>query len=544
MIKSTPMMKILALPLLLFFTVFLIAPLCMVAFQSMRFGAHYTFQNYSELLQNSAFLQAFLNSLIVSSCAALITTIIAFLLAYTMHFTKVNKGLRFFIQTSVTLPMLLPTITYGFVLIYAFGNQGTLTQLLGSPPFSIYGFNGLLIGYILYTLPIAYVLMNNAMLYIDKQYLTVSYLMHDRPLRRFYHAVLRPMFTTIGAAFILTFILSFTDFGIPASVGGEYEVVAMSLYRAMLGAIVRFEQGAAIAIMMLIPAVIGILLLAYLQRYQVAFKNNKQVALIPSATRDIAFSVFSSVVAICIVAIFAVLLIVPFTMGYPYDLTFTLTHVKAVFMQSELLQDYRNSIIVASITALLGTLLALLAALLNTRTPLKTRRIFDWFSILTNTVPGMVLGLSYLFLFNDSTLKGTILIIVLCNIVHFFTTPYTMAKNALQKMDHTWEVTGQLMQDTWFATIRRVVLPNMKATIFQMLNYYFLNAMVTVSGVIFIVSTETMLVSTRIKELQHFAKYTDIFILSLFILVTNLLVKLVLDYLSTKGSRQNNENES
>lgn len=70
-----------------------------------------------------------------------------------------------------------------------------------------------------------------------------------------------------------------------------------------------------------------------------------------------------------------------------------------------------------------------------------------------------------------------------------------------------------------------------------MFSYYFLNAMVTVSGVIFLVSTKTMLVSTRIKELQHFAKYTDIFVLSIFILCTNLIVKLGCDYIATRKEK-------
>ena len=42
--------------------------------------------------------------------------------------------------------MLLPTITYGFAIIYSFGKQGLLTKLFGRQLFDIYGFNGLLFG--------------------------------------------------------------------------------------------------------------------------------------------------------------------------------------------------------------------------------------------------------------------------------------------------------------------------------------------------------------------------------------------------------------
>lgn len=538
MAKSTSIMRMIALPIILFFIFFLLVPLGYVFVQSFQEEGRFTFSVYEKVVQNEGIRSAFLNSLNVSFWAASVTTIIAFSLAYAVHFTKMHKTIRKFIQIGIMLPMLLPTITYGFVLIYTFGNQGTITQLVGKPLFSIYGFNGLLIGYVLYTLPIAYVLMSNVMQYIDKQFIYVSYLMNDRPLRRFYHTVFRPMIGTIGGAFILAFILSFTDFGIPASVGGEYDVVAMSLYRAMLGSIVRFEEGAAIAMLMLIPACVGFIVLSYLQKFSIRFKDAKNLPVLPYKIRDTSFTALSIMVIAMIFVIFSTLIIVPFTKGYPYDLSFTLDHLLNVLQQKDLISVYLNSVIVASLTAILGVAISFSAALLSARTAYKGRAAFDYFSMITNTVPGMVLGLAYLFFFNGSSLKGTLLIIIVSNIVHFFTTPYMMAKNALQKMDISWEITGKLLQDSWLQTVFRVILPNSMRTIYGMLSYYFLNAMVTVSGVIFIVSTSTMLVSTRIKELQHFAKYTDIFILSLFILATNLVVKIIFDQLSMEKERE------
>ncbi|MGN4126390.1 ABC transporter permease subunit [Lysinibacillus sphaericus] len=533
MLKTNKMIKILFLPILFFFMCFLIVPLLYMFWQSLKKGKTLTIQNYVEALQSVEIREAFLNSFQVSFVAAMITTFLAFLLAYAFHFTTMHRFTKKFVHVGITLPMLLPTITYGFVLIYTFGNQGIITKLFGEPLFTIYGFRGLLIGYVLYTLPVAFILMQNSMQYIDKRFLLVSMLMHDKPSRRFYHTVFRPMIGTIGGAFILSFILSFTDFGIPASVGGGYKVIATSLYQAMLGSIVHFEQGAVISVLMLVPAVLGILMLTMLDRYNFHYKHISQSELVSHRLRDVMFTVLSLVSVGIILIIFSTMLIVPFTKGYPYDFSFTLEHVQHVLAEKDLTKVYINSLIVAFFTAVLGVGLAFVSALLNVRTPLKGRKSLDFVSMITNTVPGMVLGLSYLFFFNGSSLKGTFFIIIACNIVHFYTTPYLMAKNSLQKMDPTWEVTGELLKDSWVKTVIRVILPNIRPTIYQMFSYYFLNAMVTVSGVIFLVSTKTMLVSTRIKELQHFAKYTDIFVLSIFILCTNLIVKLGCDYITT-----------
>lgn len=160
----------------------------------------------------------------------------------------------------------------------------------------------------------------------------------------------------------------------------------------------------------------------------------------------------------------------------------------------------------------------------------------DLISMVTNTVPGMVLGLSYLLLFNNSDFNGTFTIIILCTIVHYFTTPYLMAKNSLAKMNPSWETTGELLGDSWFKTICRVILPNSASTVLEMISYYFINAMVTISGIIFLVTAETSVVASKIKELQHFAKFNEIFVLSILIFFTNLFVKLLCDSFQKKLS--------
>ena len=118
--------------------------------------------------------------------------------------------------------------------------------------------------------------------------------------------------------------------------------------------------------------------------------------------------------------------------------------------------------------------------------------------------------------------------------IHFFSTPYVMAKNTLGKLNTSYETTAMLMGDSWFKTIRRVVVPNSKSTILEMLSYYFINSMVTISALIFIVGAKTAVLTTKIKELQHFAKFDQIFVLSLLILLTNLLVKGIILFVTQK----------
>jgi iron(III) transport system permease protein len=534
--NAKPVMRVIYIPILLIFTGFLLLPLAVLFVRSFETEQGYSAANYLSILSNKELMVSIGNSMKVSSVTAIITTILAFILAYSVHCTRIYRPLKNVIKTGILIPMLLPTITYGFAIMYSFGNQGLITKLVGRNLFEIYGFNGLLIGYVIYTLPPAFLLISNSFTYIDKKFIIVSKLMGDGTVRSFMNTIIRPLLGTLGGAFVLSFILSFTDFGIPASVGGTYNVVATQLYQVMLGAIPDFNNGAVIAVLMLIPAVFGVFLLTYLEKFNFHYDKLTNIELIQNKGRDIFLSVISSVILIGMVAVFAIMFVAPLVNSYPYDLTFTLKHFTDVFQSSDLVDVYKNSLLVAALTAIFGTLIAYCAALINVRTPLKGKATMDIISMITNTVPGMVLGLSYLLLFNNSSFKGTFTIIVLCTIVHYFTTPYLMAKNSLAKMNPSWETTGELLGDSWLKTIRRVVLPNSASTVLEMISYYFMNAMVTISGIIFLVTAQTSVVASKIKELQHFAKFNEIFVLSILIFCTNLAVKLLCDFFQKRQS--------
>ncbi|MBK5443049.1 ABC transporter permease subunit [Peribacillus sp. TH24] len=525
-----PAMRVIYIPILLLFTAFLLLPLGILFVRSFETSEGFNLSNYLSILSNKELLESIGNSIKISSLTAVITTVLAFSLAYSIHCTRIYRPIKSAIKTGILVPMLLPTITFGFAIIYSFGNQGIITKIFGRNLFDIYGFNGLLIGYVIYTLPSAFLLINNSFKYIDKKFMVVSKLMGNGTIRSFMNTIVRPLLGTLGGAFVLSFILSFTDFGIPASVGGTYTVVATQLYQVMLGSIPDFNNGAAIAVLMLIPVVFGVLLLNYLEKFNFHYDKFSDIELSQHKGRDLCFGMVSLLVLIGMLSVFAVMFIAPFLNSFPYDLSFTLKHFIDTFQSSDLTAVYKNSLFVAILTAVFGTLIAFCSAVLNVRTPLKWKSSIDVISMLTNTVPGMVLGLSYLLLFNGSSWKGTFTIIVLCNIVHFFTTPYLMAKNSLSKMNPGWETTGELLGDSWIKTVYRVILPNSASTVIEMFSYYFINSMVTISGIIFLVTAQTTLVASKIKELQHFSKFNEIFILSLLIFFTNLIVKLLCDH--------------
>jgi iron(III) transport system permease protein len=538
MCKRKSETQIIFIAIALFFSAFLFAPLLTLLVNSFKTGQSLGVSNYIAVICDKDILIAIRNSVYVSILAAFITTVLAFILAYAVNCTKTCRPLKEIIKVGIYIPMLLPTITYGFAIIYSFGKQGLLTKFFGRELFEIYGFNGLLIGYVIYTLPSAFLLLNNSFGYIDKKFMIVSTLMGDGFLRNFTNTILRPLIGTLGGAFVLSFILSFTDFGIPASVGGTYSVIATQLYQVMLGSIPNFNSGSVIAILMLIPAIFGVLFLNYLEKFNFHYDTFTITELPKNRLRDICFAFLSIATVAGMVSIFLVMFITPFATDFPYDMSFTTKFFQKALFSRTIVDVYENSIFVAIASALLGTLISYSAAIINVRAAFgkKLKIGIDVFSMITNTVPGMVLGLAYLLLFNGSDLKGTFSIIIICNVVHFFTTPYLMAKNSLSKLNPAWETTGELMGDTWIKTIIRVIIPNSIHTIVEMFGYYFINAMVTISAIIFLVTARTSVVTSKIKELQHFANFNEIFVLSILIFVTNVSIKICCDLVNKRLS--------
>ena len=530
--KGQKELKVLYILITLTLAAILLYPLGCVLFQSvLTKEGGIGLANYTSLLSQSSFWTALANSFTVSGISAAIATLMAFFCAYGLHFTRIRPGVKKVIQIIVLLPLFLPSITYGFAVIYSFGRLGLISQLIAPPPFSIYGFWGLLIADVIYTLPPAFLILYNAFFYVDRNFITVSKLMGDGPWQTFYMTAIRPVVGSLLSAFILSFFLSFTDFGIPVSIAGEYEVIATQLYTTMMGAIPNFGEGAVIAMAMLVPSVASVVMLRWVDRFNFRYNKISKAEVSTNAFRDALYLLYYVLISLALLSVFVVMFVVPFVKQWPYQPYFTLDVITRIVSDSSIWQVYEHSIGVALVSAAVGTIFCYAAALVKARSQLPSwcQTTMDSFAMITNTVPGMVLGIGFLFAMSGTPLANTFTILVLANLVHFFTTPYMMATSALSKMNAGWETTGALMGDSWIKTVSRVIVPNSLPTLLQMFQYFFVSAMVSISAVVFLTGARTMLLTTKIKELQYFEKFEEIFVLSLLVFLTNVAAKLIFD---------------
>ena len=200
-------LQMIFIAVIIIFAGFLLLPFIEILYQSIAVGDGVGLKHFATMLDEDKFAMAFGNSIAIASTSAILSTLLAFILAYTIHYTNINKTAKRLIQILAIAPMFLPTITYGFAIIYSLGKQGFLTKVFNIQ-IDIYGFNGLLIGYIIYTMPIAFLLIYNAMKYIDKKFMIVSKIMGDSLFKTFRQTLIRPIIrNTCSFVYTMLFLM-------------------------------------------------------------------------------------------------------------------------------------------------------------------------------------------------------------------------------------------------------------------------------------------------------------------------------------------------
>ena len=128
--------------------------------------------------------------------------------------------------------------------------------------------------------------------------------------------------------------------------------------------------------------------------------------------------------------------------------------------------------------------------------------------MLPMAVPGLVLGLGYIFFFNapGNPLNGlyhTLTLLTLCTIVHFYTTGHLTAVTALKALDAEFESVSASLKVPFYKTFWRVTLPICTPALVDIARYFFVNAMTTISAVVFLYSPETKVASIAILNLDE-----------------------------------------
>ncbi|WP_372821840.1 putative 2-aminoethylphosphonate ABC transporter permease subunit [Pseudomonas parafulva] len=488
-------------------------------------------QAAAELFASDNFRWLLGNSLAVAFSVALIVVPLAYLFAYALQRTLIPaKGLWRGISL---LPLLAPSMLPAIALVYLFGNQGLLRGLLSD---NIYGFWGIVLGEAIYTFPHALMILLSALSLADARLFDAASSMGAGPWRAFRSITWPATRQAVFAAFCLVFTLTITDFGVPVVVGGDYQVLALEAYKAVVGQ-QQFGRGALIGMVLLVPALLSFSVDAWLRRRQgEAMSGRAQVfEPQPSRRRDACFLTIVVLVCAALLGVIGMAVYSSLVTFWPYNLTLSFKHYLFDETAGGGWLAYRNSVTMALCCAVIGSVVIFTGTYLMEKT--QGQRLLNQalrlLSFVPMAVPGLVLGLGYVFFFNLAgnplhVFYGSMALLVVCTIAHYLTTAQMTASTALRQLDGEFEAAALSLKAPLYRHYLRVTVPICLPALLDIVRYLFVSGMTTVSAAIFLYSPDTILAAVAVLNMDDAGNVGGAAAMSTLILLTSATASLLL----------------
>ncbi|AXE36735.1 putative 2-aminoethylphosphonate ABC transporter permease subunit [Chromobacterium phragmitis] len=469
-------------------------------------GGYAGLASFAEVLAAPGLMRAAGNSFLLALTVTALVVPSAFAFAWALcHSRAWGRGA--FRQVALS-PLLAPSLLPAISLVYLFGNQGLLKSWLGGG--SVYGFWGIVAGEAFYTFPHALMLLCAALSAADARLYEAGRAMGAGAWRRFATITLPGARYGLASSALVVFMLAITDFGVPKVVGGDCDVLAVEVFKQVVGQ-QNFPRGAVIGLMLLLPAVFACLAERAMSRRQRAALSARSspYAAGPSMARDAAAFALLALLGALLLALLGAGVAASFIRYWPYDLSLTLAHYRFDQVDGGGWDAYFNSLAMAASVAVIGAALAFLGAYCCEKLPAAklARAVLSSFAMLPMAVPGLVLGLGYAFFFNhpDNPLNvwyGGLALMTVCTIAHFYTTAHLTIATALKQMDGEFEAAAAAMKVPFWTTMRRVTLPVCRPALLDVFRFLFVSAMTTLSALVFIAGPERSLAALAIVAMD------------------------------------------
>ncbi|MDR2360168.1 MAG: putative 2-aminoethylphosphonate ABC transporter permease subunit [Oscillospiraceae bacterium] len=488
------------------------------------------FANYIKYFRTPSLSVSVWNTADISLVSSLFSVCFGFLYAYAL--TRTRIPIKAFFRYAALIPIFIPSIVHALALVYLFGKQGIVTGL--GFQIELYGRLGIIISEFIYTFPQVFLLFYVALEFADGRIYEAAESMGVPAVKIFFRVTVPEIKYTVVNAFFVCFTLAFTDFGAPKVIGGSYNVLATDIYKQVAGQF-NMNMGAVVSTLLLLPAVASFAVGRLINNRNSGTISAKStiLAIKKNPLRDAVFFAVCASIAVLFLTLIAALFIGALTTYYPYDLSFTLKHF-SFNPSSGGIESYFNSLRMSALTAAFGTAFVFVYAYMLEKSSglARLKKLGKLLSALPLALPGMVIGLSFIFFFNSKTnplnfIYGTMAILVLSNIVHYFSVPYITAVSALKKLDREFESVSESMGVPRRKTFLRVSVPMSMPAILEIFMYYFVNSMVTVSAVVFLYSAKLKIASIAISHMEESGDIAQAAAMSLLILVINVLVRLL-----------------
>lgn len=488
---------------------------------------------FNRYLESPVYRTIFENTVRMGLLVAAVGTALGFLMAYVQ--VKVDVPFKRFMHIVTLIPVISPPFAVATATILLFGRSGMISKDIFGVRYDIYGLDGLTLVLALSFFPVAYLNLRGMIQALDPALDEAATNLGAGKWRIFFTVTLPMLLPGLASSFLLLFVESVADLGNPLVLGGNYEVLATRIYVSVIG-LYNTTAAAVLSLILLVPSLIVFMVQHYwISRLSVISVTGKPSGNPQQITHPMMrWTLFAVAMAVSLLIclIYLTIVVGSLTRVIGVNNALTLDHFDFVIngYGSEAMTDTTTlSAIATPVAGVLGILVAFLVV----RKKFLGRGLLDFATMLGIAVPGTVLGIGYLLVFNTPTemtipiinktvevlpkitggrgVFGGALAIVLVYVVRGVPAALRSGAAALTQIDPAIEEASTSLGANNFITFIRVTLPLVRPAFLAGLIYAFARSMTSISAIVFLTTPRTRIMTAQILNEVENGRYGNAF---------------------------------
>ncbi len=508
------------LPVIVLLTLLLFVayPTFSVLFKSLNVDGQTGLDNFITAFGSPQTAGTIWGSVLVALGSASCATFLGLVISLTVF--KTMLPLRRLFTAAAVLPMIIPGFVSTLSYIFLFGRNGLITYQLLGLDWDIYSWKSVVIIQTLDFTTIAFLLISAVLAGIDRRIENAARNLgasEFQVLRTVTLPLLRP---GILAAMLLVFLRSMADFGTPLILGGRFDTLASASYTQLIGTY-NMEMASTLNVILLVFCLGVFWFYSRVQsgssmRFQI--QGQRKVLVLNRKVKAALWSIsllFSTVVLMLLVSVF----LAAFTKHLGANYALTLEHFRILPQRGW--NSILNTIIFATVTSIVMSLLGIIIAYLVTRIKFRGSKIIDLLTTLPFAIPGTLMGVGYILAFNRAPLllTGTWFIIIAVTVIRELPLGLRSGASVLSQQSHTIEDASAGLGASRITTFRHIIMPLARPALLVSALYAFVATVQTVGAIIFIINPGNKVLSVDVFEAIYRGDIGDAAALSMIMLL-------------------------
>lgn len=501
-----------------------------------------TLDNFVTLFTDPSFLDPLITTLVISVSVSAICCAVAAPMGWLVARTDMplSRTVRTLVMASLVTPPFVGAVAWEML---AAPNSGLLNQLwrliTGAPSdealFDIYTLEGLIFAIACYTFPYVFILVANALDRMPGELEDASSMLGAGTWATARRITVPLALPTLLAGALVAFLQALNLFGSPAilAIPAGFHTLTTKIWSLFqFPPKPELASAAALPLLILTVALLRAQALVLGRRgYAVLggkYGAPRLIRLGPWRWPAVGLALF--VLAMPLFLPYAALLNTAFS-KMPSQLlsaeTFTLHNVVFTFWGlSSTLPALRNTFLLATATATLGGLLALLIAYIVARRAMVGHRLLAFLATAPLAIPGIVLGVGLFLAYTRPplTLYGTLWILLIAFVTIELPAAYQQLGSAFHSVHPELEEAGRMLGATRLRTLKDITAPLLRSAAIATWCFVFVGVIRELSAAVILFTSETKVLSVLIFDLKESGDVGAIAVLSLTMIVLTTIV--------------------